>query len=305
MTASLDLTSRRYGGRLFTHQELERIRRLIARDAKLNRAQLSRIVCDELAWRMPDGRLKEMSCRVAMLKMHREGLITLPPPRKRNGNGRVRPALTSASDPQPPISAPVGELTPLHFHIVRTRTESSLWNELIERHHYLGYTPLPGAQLRYFVFSGERLLAAMGFAAAAWALAPRDRFIGWTAEQRQRNLRFVVNNARFLISPWITSRNLASKILGMAARRLPDDWEPRYGYRPLLLETFVDAARYPGTCYRAANWVDVGVTQGRGKLDRKKQRALPVKRIFLYPLDPSFRDRLAADRAVPTGGRVH
>jgi len=305
MTPGPDPTSRRYGGRLFTHQELERIRGLIVSDARPNRAQLSRIVCDELAWRMPDGRLKEMSCRVAMLKMHRAGLITLPPPLKRNGNGRVRPALTCASDPQPPISAPVGELAPLRFHIVRTRAESSLWNELIERHHYLGYTPLPGAQLRYFVFSGDSLLAALGFGAAAWALAPRDRFIGWTAELRRRNLRFVVNNARFLIPPWITSRNLASKILGMAARRLPDDWEPRYGYRPLLLETFVHATRYRGTCYRAANWVDVGVTQGRGKLDRKKQRALPVKRIFLYPLDPSFRDRLAAHGAVPNEERVH
>ncbi len=125
------------------------------------------------------------------------------------------------------------------------------------------------------------------------------------AEQRKRNLHLVVNNARFLIPPWITSPNLASKILGMAARRLPDDWEQRYAYRPLLLETFVHASRYRGTCYRAANWVDVGLTQGRGKLDRKKQRALPVKRIFLYPLDPSFRDRLADDARVPSEGRVH
>jgi hypothetical protein len=305
MTPGPGPTSRRYCGRLFSPEELEIIRRLIASDAKLNRAQLSRVVCDEFDWRMPDGRAKEMSCRVAMLKMHRAGLITLPPPLKRNGNGRVRVTLTSASDPQPPISAAAGDLEPLRFRIVRTRAESSLWNELIERHHYLRYTPLPGAQLRYFVFSGDRLLAALGFAAAAWALAPRDRFIGWTAEQRKRNLHFVANNARFLIPPWITSRNLASKLLGMAARRLPDDWEQRYGYRPLLLETFVDASRYPGTCYRAANWVDVGLTQGRGKLDRKKRRAIPVKRIFLYPLDPSFRDRLAADGAAPSEGRVH
>jgi len=305
MTPGSNPTFHRYCGRFFTLQELERIRRLIAGDAKLNRAQLSRVVCDEFDWRMPDGRAKEMSCRVAMLKMHREGLITLPPPLKRNGNGRVRPTLTSASDPQPPISAPAGDLEPLRFRIVKTPPESALWNELIERHHYLGYTPLPGAQLRYFVFSGERLLAALGFGAAAWALAPRDRFIGWSAEQRKHNLHLVVNNARFLIPPWITSRNLASKILGMAARRLPGDWEQRYAYRPLLLETFVHAARYRGTCYRAANWVDVGLTRGRGKLDRKKRRAIPVKRIFLYPLDPSFRDRLAADGGAASEGRVH
>jgi hypothetical protein len=147
-----------------------------------------------------------------------------------------------------------------------------LWNELIERHHYLRYKPLPGAQLRYLVFSGSHLLAALGFGASAWKVAPRDRWIGWSAEERRHNLHLVVNNARYLILPWIRSPNLASRILAGVARQLPRE----------------------GTCYRAANWMHVGHTQGRGKLDRQGQRLLPVKEIFLYPLRRDFRRRLCS-----------
>jgi len=282
----------RYCGRTFTADELEMIRRLIASDPRLNRHVLSRIVCDELAWRAPDGRRKEMSCRVAMLRMHRDGLIALPPPLTANANGRSRPRLTSASNPQEPIAGTARDLGELVFRIVSTPRESRLWNELIERYHYLGYTPLPGAQIRYQVWSGDRLVAILGFGAAAWKLAPRDRFIGWTAVQRERNLQRVVNNARFLIPPWVKVRNLASRILSQVAKRLLRDWPERYGYRPLLLETFVQRDRFPGTCYRAANWIHVGRTQGRGKLDRKNQRLLPVKDVLLYPLHRRFRDGL-------------
>lgn len=282
---------RRYCGRTFSTAELESIRELIASNDRLSRAELSRVVCDELAWRRPDGRRKDMSCRVAMLRMHRDGLIELPPPQRANGNGRRKPRLTPASDPQMPITVPVGRLGELEFRQIQERTESALWNELIQRYHYLGYEPLAGAQIRYFVFSRARLLAALGFGASAWRVAPRDRFIGWTDEQRSLNLRFVVNNARFLIMPWVRSQNLASRLLSRVVKRLQQDWQSRYGYRPVLLETFV-GERFRGTCYQAANWIDVGQTQGRGKLDRWNRYALPVKRIFLYPLCRSFRRRL-------------
>ncbi len=281
----------RYCGRTFTTDEVESIRGLIASDTGRSRAELSRLVCDMLRWERPDGRRKDMSCRVAMLRMHRDGLIELPPPEGTNGNGRRKPRLTSASDPQMPITLPVGELGELEFRQIHERKESSLWNELIERHHYLGYEPLAGAQIRYFVFGRSRLLAALGFGASAWKVAPRDRFIGWTHEQRSLNLRFVVNNARFLILPWVRSRNLASHLLSRVVKRLPQDWESRYGYRPVLLETFV-GEQFLGTCYQAANWIDVGQTQGRGKLDRWNRYALPVKRIFLYPLCRGFRRQL-------------
>ena len=280
----------RFCGRTFSALELETIRGLIA-DGGRTRVELSRLVCEEFDWLRPDGRLKDMSCRVAMLRMHRDGLIELPPPQRSNGNGRRKPRLTSASDPQIPITLPVGELGELEFVQIQAGKQSSLWNELIERHHYLGYQPLAGAQIRYFVFARERLLAALGFGASAWKVAPRDRFIGWTHEQRILNLRFIVNNARFLILPWVQSRNLASHLLSRVVKRLPQDWENRYGYRPMLLETFV-GMRFRGTCYQAANWVEVGQTQGRGKLDRWNRYALPVKRIFLYPLRRGFRRQL-------------
>lgn len=282
----------RYCGRLFSLDELQGIRRLLADPPALNRAQLSRRVCEGIGWVTPDGRLKEMSCRVALLRMERDGRIVLPAPLKRNGNGRRRPELTSASDPQPPLSLSARDLGAPALRPVLSRRDSVLWNELIERYHYLGYKPLPGAQIRYLVFAGSRLLGALGFSAAAWKAAPRDHFIGWTPERRAQTLHLVVNNARFLILPWVTVKNLASRILGQAARQLPSDWEGRYGYRPLLLETFVEKQRFHGTCYRAANWIAVGQTKGRGKLDRHWRFPVPVKEVFLYPLHSRFRPLL-------------
>lgn len=282
----------RYSGRLFTRQEIDWIGQLITDNPQLNRRQLSCLVCENLGWLRPDGRTKDMSCRVAMLRMEKDGLITLPPPQRKNGNGKNRIRLTSASDPREPIYCPASDLSELLFQPVESRQDSSLWNELIQRYHYLGYKPLSGAQMRYLVFSDSHLLAAMGFGAAAWTLAPRDQFIGWNSEQRKSNLHLVVNNARFLILPWVRSHNLASRILANIAKRLPQDWQARYGYQPLLLETFVQRDRFHGTCYRAANWICVGQTKGRGKLDRKNLYPLPVKDIFLYPLHKRFRKKL-------------
>jgi len=284
----------RYCGRVFTPEELDHIRRLIVTEPRPNRAALSRLVCRAFGWLRSDGRLKDMACRVAMLRMHRDGIIALPDPEKGNANGRIRPKITPASDPRPPLTLAAGALGELEFQRVACPRDSAFWNELIQRYHYLGYKPLPGAQLRYLVFGGGHLLATLGFGAAAWAVAPRDRFIGWTKHERLRRLHRIVNNARFLILPWITSHNLASRILGAAARRLGQDWQECHGYRPVLLETFVERGRFRGTCYRAANWIHVGHTQGRGKLDRHKERALPVKDIFLYPLHKRFRTELRA-----------
>ena len=287
-----DSETYRYCGRVVTSADIQLIRELIAAEPKSHRAQLSRDVCDKLGWMRPDGHRKDMSCRVAMLRMERDGLITLPKPLHKNRYDRKPPLLTAASDPEEPIYLPAGKLGPLTFQIVDRKNGSRLWNELIERYHYLGYKPLPGAQLRYFVYSGPRLLAAMGFGASAWKGAPRDRFIGWSPQQRKQNLHLVVNNARFLILPWVTSRNLASRILSKAAKRLPLDWKCRYGYEPVLLETFVVLNLFRGICYRAANWIHVGQTQGRGKLDRLHRHALPQKAVFLYPLSKNFRKRL-------------
>ena len=281
----------RYCGRDFTQQELKQIRELIAEDAGRTRAELSRLTCQILDWFKPDGSLKDMSCRVAMLRMAEDGLITLPPPR-RKPPPRQKISFTEQTAPQSVIVRPVHELATIQLCPVVTRDHSRLWNEYIHRYHYLGHKPLPGAQLRYFVTIDQQIVAALGFGAAAWQTAPRDQFIGWSHEQRQKNLPLVVNNARFLIMPWVKSKNLASHILSMIARRLPTQWEERYGIRPVLLETFVNTERFAGTCYKAANWIYVGKTKGRGKLGPAGKQSVPIKDLWLYPLCHQFRRHL-------------
>ncbi len=282
----------RYCGRQFSPAELELIRELIAEEPKRNRAQLSRLVCERLDWYKPDGGLKEMSCRVAMLRMQEDDLFILPAAQNRNGNGRHYSRRTKAADPGLPLNQPVDQLPDLCLEAVTDRRESHLWNEYVQRYHYLGYQPLPGAQLRYFAVSQGQVLALLGFGAAAWKVAPRDNWIGWSHSQRQERLHLLVNNARFLILPWIACPNLASKLLAMAAHRLAADWAKRYHYRPVLMETFVEIGRYTGTCYRAANWTHVGQTQGRGKLDSQNENRLAIKNIWLYPLSKDFRKQL-------------
>ncbi len=277
----------RYCGRDFTPDQIDLLRRLISEHPARRRAELSRLACRRLDWTKPDGGLKDMSCRVAMLRMHRDGLIQLPPPRHEKSAPRIRPS--HRSDPQTPIRQPVHQLPPVHLQPVTRGAASALWNEYIERYHYLGYQTLPGAQYRYIASAGEHIVAVLGFGAAAWKTAPRDRLIGWTEQQRQHNLHRVVNNARFLIMPWVQSKNLASRLLAMAAKQLPEHWQQRYGYRPVLLETFVETRRFRGTCYKAANWTLVGRTKGRGKLDRHRQAELPIKDVWIYPLDTDFK----------------
>jgi hypothetical protein len=282
--------SHRYCGRDFHGDDIALIRHLIAEDPARTRAELSRLTCQVLEWLKPDGGLKDMSARVAMLRMHDDGLIALPPPRCKRPDPRVR--ISARSDPRPPLDQPAHALTPLALRRVRQKSESRLYNEYIQRYHYLGHKPLPGAQLRYIVYCAEQPVALLGFGAAAWMSAPRDRYIGWTHEQRRRNLHLIVNNARFLILPWVQSKNLASMLLAQAARILPSHWQEVYGYRPVLLETFVEKPRFQGTCYKAANWVYLGQTKGRGKLGPAGKQSVPIKDLWVYPLDRCFRDPL-------------
>jgi len=288
----------RYCGREFSAQDVQLIRELIECSPKSTRTELSRQVCQMLHWHKANGQPKEMSCRVAMLRMAADGLISLPALSARAANfGSCRaPTAGPNTDPQQELTCRVDQLPALQFLPVTSenREHSRLWNEYIQRYHYLGYTKLSGAQMRYFVAIDSQFLALLSFGASAWHLAPRDQFIGWSPAQRDQRRHLVINNARFLILPWVRSKGLASKILGHIARRLPEDWQQRYGYRPVLMETFVQTPRYRGTCYQAANWVRVGQTTGRGKLDVTHQHALPVKDIWLYPLDRSFRQLLTA-----------
>ena len=282
--------SHRYCGREFREQDIAEIRRLIAEDPERTRAELSRLTCRVLHWYKADGGLKDMSARVAMLRMHADGLITLPPPRRKPPVARL--SITARTDPGPPLHRPAHELTSLRLQRVQNRQDSRLWNEYIHRYHYLGYTPLPGAQLRYLLSCETQPIALLGFGAAAWQTAPRDRYIGWNHEQRQRNLPRIVNNARFLLLPWVHSKNLASLLLARVAKVLPHHWQEVYGYHPVLLETFVERPRFTGTCYKAANWIYLGQTQGRGKLGPAGKQSVPIKDLWVYPLDRRFREVL-------------
>ena len=286
----------RYCGRDFPDEELERIRALIAqREPRLHRSALSRAVCEALDWHKPDGGLKQMSARVALLRMQRDGLLTLPPPLRAPSRPRpVAPSPRTAPPDRAALPQSLARARPLRLSPLRPRDpRSRLWNEFVERHHYLGYKPLPGAQLRYFVHAADGLPPALlGFGAAAWKTAPRDRFVGWDPATRERNLPLVVNHARFLILPWIRLPSLASHLLACVERQLPHDWQRRYGLRPVLLETFCETPRFHGTCYRAANWIPLGQTQGRGKLDSRHQYAKPLKNIFVKPLCPDWRQIL-------------
>jgi hypothetical protein len=280
----------RYCGRLFSEADIGVIRQLLADHPQMNRADLSREVCRRLDWLRPDGRLKEMSCRVAMIRMAEDGLLTLPPPRRTKPSSyRVNREVEHATEA--PQVVPHVNLTSLVVDVVSKRY-SSLWNGYIQRYHYLGHQLIPGAQLRYFVFAGDQIVALLSFGASAWKTKPRDDLIGWTDEQRKRNLHLIVNNSRFLILPWIRQKNLASRILSLISKRLPQDWLSIYAYSPVLLETFVEKPRFTGTCYKAANWQFLGDTQGRGKLDTLRLYNKPVKSIWVYPLARDFRQQL-------------
>jgi Domain of unknown function (DUF4338) len=278
----------RFSGRLFSKQELELMQE-IARDyAGLGITEIARTVCELLDWKRANGRLKDQECRKLLECLRDQSWLTLPPVWNSGPRGPRRIRLSEASAPQAILGGSAGEFEPLELRVIERGSESRLWTELIERYHYLTYRVPVGANLRYMVRSrpsGEQVLACLLWSSPAWKMAPRDQWIGWNPEQRAQNLQRVVNNGRFLILPWVHVRGLASKILGQCARQLPADWERRYGYRPLLLETLVDARRFRGTCYRAANWILVGQTQGRGRMDSEHRTYdLTPKDIYLYPL---------------------
>lgn len=284
-------------GRVFTQKEIDGIKAIIDEDTSLNRTNIAQLACEQLQWKKLDGSFKTQSMRQVLIKMEAESLLVLPAVRKHT-RCPIEPILhTSKTDALVNISLPAGALPDVHIEIAVTSEEISLWNEYIDRYHYLGYTPLCGAQMRYFVYAGNDIVALLGFSAAlsclrAWSVTNRDWFIGWSDEKRKENLHLVVNNARYLILPWINSKNLASMILSLVAKRIGDDWQARYNYRPVLLETFVEKNRFAGTCYKAANWKWVGTTKGRGKKDRLNEIKIPAKEIFLYPLVKNFKTLL-------------
>ena len=290
----------RFCGRTFSVQELELMRQITSDFASLGVTEMARTICELLEWKRPGGGLKNHECRQLLEQLRDQGWLTLPELRKQGPRGPRRVRLTEGSDPQPELGGTAGDYEPLRLSLVAPGEDSARWFEWVERYHYLGYRVPVGAQLRYLVRSahhGDQVLACLQWSSSAWKMAARDGWIGWSAEQRARNLPYIVNNSRFLILPWVRVKGLASKILAQSARQLPADWERRYGYRPLLLETLVDSQRFAGTCYRAANWIRLGQTQGRGRMDRRHERHDSPKLIYVYPLCRHVQRRLR--EAVP------
>ncbi len=284
----------RVQGRPVGPGEVVLIRTLRQAHPDWNRTRLSRELCARWQWCDGAGRPKDMAARSLLLKLEARGLITLPPPQRPAGECYPRRPRPLVPHETTPIRQPLPHLQPLQCEPVRTRTERQLWETLVARYHYLGFKRTVGQNLLYLVRDRRgRPLAGSLWGAAAWQCAPRDRFIGWDAAMRARGLSALVNNMRFVVWPWVQVPQLASHVLACVVRRLPADWQARYGQPVHLLETFVDPTRFAGTVYRAANWLGVGRTQGRGRQGpRRATPVVPPKDVYLYPLHPQFRQRL-------------
>ena len=283
-------------GRTFRATDLELMRQIARECAALGVTEIARTVCELLEWKRPSGRLKNHECRQLLERLQAAGILTLPPVRVLGGRGPRRVNISAPCAEPASVECAASDCDPLELVLIAGAAESRRWREQLERYHYLGCRVPFGAHLRYWVRHRDRDLACLLWTSPAWKMQARDGWIGWGDEQRRRNLSWIVNNGRFLMLPWVRVPGLASKILALSARQLPRDWEARYGYRPLLLETLVDAARFRGTCYRAANWIHVGQTAGRGRMDRRHQaHGRAVKNIYVYPLVRDVRHRLCGD----------
>lgn len=286
----------RVHNRQFSSEDIDFIRHLIAVHWLRGRTYISKRLCELWDWRTPTGQLRDITCRDILRELEARGLIELPP---RLGTARQpgyknRTRLPADLD-STPVACSLRELDGVTIKMVRGTPEEALFNALIGAFHYLGYHQGSGEQLKYMVRAGDRLLGCIGFGGAALKIAPRDRFIGWDDRTRLAHLAKVVNNRRFLILPWVQVKHLASYLLGAVSRRLRADWQAYYGREVVLVETFVERQRFRGVCYRAANWLYLGRTQGRGRNDRQNRYGVAVKDIYVYPLVRDFRRRLGVE----------
>lgn len=283
-------------GRSFRAQEVEQIVEVVKHSAGLSRYALACRVCELVQWRRGNGALKVRECRDLLEELERRGGIALPPKRSagRPAGTATQIPLTLWGAPRPTLHAALKQCVPIELRLVESKSDHALWRELVGRYHYLGGATAFGAKLRYVaVIRGAGPVGCLQYSSAAWRLAGRDQWIGWSDAQRLAGLQRVVQQSRFLILPWVEVRYLASHLLSLSVRVLGDHWEQRYGRRPVLVETLVDRQRFAGTCYRAANWIEVGTTSGRGRMDRHHQRhAAAPKAIFLYALQRAPRAAL-------------
>ena len=286
----------KYRGRVVTDADVAFIEELIAAHPTLSRRALSQKLCEAWNWVQPNGCPRDMVCRGLMLALHRAGHITLPAKQHAPPNPLAKRCKPAAADIDcAPLCGSLKILRPLRFDQVRRTRDESLFNSLIEQHHYLGYTQPVGEHLKYLIFAQDRPIACLAWSSAPRHLGCRDRFIGWSAESRRNNIHLIAANIRFLILPWVEVPHLASHILGHMARVLPRDWERLYSHPVHFLETFVDTERFRGTCYHAANWIVLGRTTGRGKDDQTHRPNRSIKDVLGYPLSRHFRQLLSQE----------
>lgn len=282
-------------GQALEPEQIELIRQITRDFRQLALTEIAHTVCELLQWKRPNGSLKSRECYLFLQSLQQRGWLPWLPAPRPHARGPHQTRLDTHSDPQEPCIGSLQPWLPLEFQLVGSAAERKLFEQYIHRYHYLGYRVPYGAQLRYLIRSQQPprpWLACLLFTSAAWKMAARDHYIGWSEQARAGNLARVVNNSRFLILPWIQIPNLASHILSRALPRLARDWWASYAVEPVLVETLVDRSRYPGTCYRAANWISVGLTQGRGRMDRERKAEGERKEIFLYPLQRQWRRQL-------------
>lgn len=281
-----------YRGRVITDADVEFIRQLITDHPSSSRRALSHELCEAWNWRQANGQLRDVVCRGLLLMLHRAGRIELPPPQWRAHGPPRRTVPRTAHIEQTPIDGDLRALTPLRFELVRRTPSEPLFDCLIDQHHYLGYARPVGEHLKYLVYSGERVVAALAWSSAAHGLSCRDRFIGWSAATRRKNRHLLAYNSRFLVPPWVRVPHLASHVLGRMLRQLSGDWERMYQHPIYFVETFVEPVRHRGSCYRAANWSILGETTGRGHRSPTRQANRPVKLVLGYALVKRFRELL-------------
>jgi hypothetical protein len=284
----------RYRGQEIGSEQIVFLREFIRTHPTSSRWKLSRQLCEALGWKQANGALRDMVCRGLLLMLERAGEIQLPPVRRlirgqcRTGRPRPEAVLIDAT----PLEMPLKALGNIEIQPVRRTADEPLFNSLMEHYHYLAYEQPVGEHLKYLAWAQGRPIACMAWSSAPRHLGSRDRYIGWNAEARRRNIRFIAYNTRFLILPWVRVPHLASHILGKVTRALSDDWEQMYGHPVYFAETFIDPGRFRGTCYRAANWQLLGLTTGRGKNDRTNKPNRPIKEILGLPLTSRFRKYL-------------
>jgi len=289
-----------FRGRSFSAEDLQLVQEIVVGYPTLTRHELAETAAELLAWVRPNGGTKWRECLDLLEKLEIDGMVGLPALQVTKPRGsHTRVPMTVRGEFGEALEGSVGDVTPVRLDRVRTGDERLLWRELVGRYHYLGHTVPFGAHLRYLVWASRPAEAVVGcvqLSSPGWRVAVRDRWIGWDDATRARHLQQVVNNSRFLILPWVHVKNLASHVLAQVARRVRADWEAAYGVRPLLLETFVDRRRFHGTCYRAANWVWLGETQGRGRMDRMCTRlGAEPKDVLVLPLVKTARRRLRGE----------